>query len=153
MKQSFIKRLNEIRSKTNEKKEDQTYITKKQTEFEKLYDISAEKRFQDLEHPEYIAASPTKKPKNDEYEIPDLDKIDEKDEEHKEGDVDEDDPDWEYFEEEGEGDEEDKIEDEKPKKRKCYFHYSRTTAAGVRFGFSTRAICILIWAMLMGKKI
>ena len=55
--------VDDIKAKTNQKCEDITYITRKQKEFEKVYDISEEKRFVDLENPEfeYIAASPTKK--------------------------------------------------------------------------------------------
>ena len=110
-----------------------------------------------MEVPEYIAASPSKKAKNDdksddesENEIPDLDEDEE--EEFDEKDVDLDDPDWEYPEEE-EGDEKtEEFENSKPKKRRCNFRFSRTTAAAIRFGISTRAICILIWAFLMGKN-
>ena len=152
LRQTFLKRLDDIKSKTNRNKDDQSYISKKREEFTKLYDISKEKHFKDLETPEYIAASPSKKAKNDdesENEIPDLDEDEE--EEFDEKDVDLDDPDWEHLEEEGEEKTDEEFENSKPKKRRCNIRFSRTTAAAIRFGISTRAICILIWAFLMGK--
>ena len=155
LRQTFLKRLDDIKSKTNRNKDDQSYISKKRVEFTKLYDISKEKHFKDLEIPEYIAASPSKKAKNDksddesENEIPDLE---EDEEEFDEKDVDLDDPDWEHLEEEGEEKTDEEFENSKPKKRRCNIRFSRTTAAAIRFGISTRAICILIWAFLMGKN-
>ena len=64
MKLRFLPRLDDIKSNTNRKNEDQIYITRKQNEFLNLYDISEEKRRNPLEAPEYISASPTKKPRN-----------------------------------------------------------------------------------------
>ena len=149
MKRSFLPRLDDIKANTNRLSEDVGYITKKQNEFRKLFDISKEKQLQDLELPEYIAASPTKKAKHDEYEIPDLDSDENelKKKVEKETDVDEDDPDYENVEEE------DDEEIEKPKKKRCTSHYPRTAAASIRLGISTFALCVLIWAYNMGKKI
>ena len=116
-----------------------------------MYDITEEKKNFGLELPEYVAASPRKKSKNDEYEIPDLDTNEEEEEVFDEKDVDLDDPDWDYVEEEEENDDE---EFEKTKsKQRCYSHYPRTTAAAIRFGISTFALTVLIWAYNMGKKI
>ena len=147
LKRSFLPRLREIQINCNLKNEDQTYIERKQNEFGNVYDISDEKRKNSLEDPEYFDVSPTKKPKNDdEYQIPsDLDENEEKNDD----DVDEDDPDYEYVEEEEDND--DELEKSKPKRR-CTMNYSRATAAAIRFGISTRALCILIWAILTGKK-
>ena len=64
MKLRFLPRLDDIKSNTNRKNEDQTYITRKQNEFGNIYDVSEEKRRNPLEVPEYIAASPTKRSKN-----------------------------------------------------------------------------------------
>ena len=147
---SFLPRLEDVKKNSNKYSENETYITKKRIEFQVLYDISLEKRINDLELPEYILGSPTKKAKNDddELEIPDIDEVPE---EHKETDVDLDDPDWDFSEGE---DEEDEQEFEIPKsKRRCTMNYPRATAAGIRFGISPRALCILIWAILMGKKL
>ena len=144
MTRSFLPRLDKIKSKTNQCSEDQRYITEKQNEFSKIYDISEAKvnQYQNYEPPEYITVSPTKKRRNDDDdEIPDLDENDEEDN----ANVDEDDPDYEYVEEE-----EDEEEFEKPKRR-CTVNFSRTTAAAIRFGISPRALCILIWAILMGN--
>ena len=152
MTQSFLHRLDDIKSKTNRNKEDQAYISKKRNEFSKLYDISKEKRIKELEIPEYIVASPSKKTKNDDEsdnEIPDLDENDVKEEVVKETDVDKDDPDWEFLEEEENDDE----EFENPKKRRSHFHFPRLTAAALRFGISTFALTVMIWAYNMGKKI
>ena len=151
----FLPSLNDVKSKTNQNCENQTYITKKQTEFQKIYDISKEKKNFDLEIPEYITVSPTKRRRNDddndEHEIPDLDEDEVKNEEYDEKDVDLDDPDWENLEEEE--DNKDDEEFEKPKKRRSHFHFPRATAAAIRLGISTYALCILIWAYNMGKKI
>ena len=166
MIRSFLPRLDKIKSKTNQCSEDQRYITEKQNEFSKIYDISEAKvnQYQNYEPPEYITVSPTKKRRNDDDddEIPDLDENDEEEtnvdendpdyeydeDEEEEANVDEDDPDYEYVEEE-----EDDEEFEKPKsKRRCTMSFPRVTAAAIRFGISSRALCILIWALLMGKK-
>ena len=150
---SFLPRLREIQMLSNSKNGDQTFIQKKQNEFGNVYDISDEKRKNSLEDPEYFDESPTKKPKNDDdqFEIPDLDKNNAAEEVFKEGDVDEDDPDWEFHDDDEEEDNDDESEKSKPKRR-CTMNYSRATAAAIRFGISTRALCILIWAILTGKK-
>ena len=108
-----------------------------------LYDISLEKRINDLELPEYILGSPTKKARNDD-DIPDIDEVHEENKET----IDLDDPDYEYSEEE-----EDEEEFEKPKSKRCTMNFRRTTAAAIRFGISIRAITIIIWALLMGKHV
>ena len=67
----------------------------------------------------------------------------------KETDVDFEDPDYENLEEEDDNDD----EFEKPKKKRNYLHYPRTTAAALRFGISTFALTVLIWAYNMGKEV
>ena len=147
MKVTFIKRLDDMKSKTNQNKENQTYIKRKQNEFQNIYDISKEKKNQDLEAPEYTDVSPTKKlKKDDEYEISDLD--DEEEVEVKKTDIDEDDPDYEHSENEEESDNEE-FENPKPKKRSCNVSFPRATAAAIHYGISCRALCILIWAILI----
>ena len=158
MTKSFLPRLKDIQANTNRKSKDQTYISKKQTEFSRLYDISEEKKNQDLELPEYIAVSPSKKRRNDDdddkdFDIPDLDLDDEEEKEYKETDVDLDDPDWEWEkEEEDKDDDDDEFEKKTKTKKRNYLHYPRTTAAAIRFGISTFALTVLVWAYNMGKK-